>query len=105
MRSGYLEVHEVPIIIPSLMSLCRKSVNLNNCREQILGANLPVELKRFLTYESIREGSGQSPHGNNTSSSSSSFLKNDSNKFQGPQPPPTSSNSSFASSMSKNLAF
>lgn len=54
-RNGQLDVHEVPIMIPKLIYLCRKAVNISCHRKQIEKARLPNELKRFLTYQDISD--------------------------------------------------
>jgi hypothetical protein len=87
------------MIMPSLTSLCRNATNRYYCRDQILQANLPAELKRFLTYENIKDN--QSPHNNplSTVSKNNGNSGNNNNKFQGAPP------SSFTSSMARNFAF
>ena len=58
-KDNCLNVYDVPLASPTLMSICRKVVNKMYNHDSIGNLCLPNELKRFLHYEDIRSSSAK----------------------------------------------
>lgn len=60
-RTGHLDLYKTPVNAPKLTDLCRKVVN-RHISQPVSELHLPKELKKFLSYDEIRDNSvGSTP--------------------------------------------